>query len=448
MTEQGASLLLKRSRYTGTAALAVLSIVVGIPAAASGASTTNLWVSNSASVSGVGNSCIHPGYSNVQSALNAVSAGGTVHVCPGTYTEQLVIAKAVKLLAVDTAGSVKVVLPASPADSTTICDTAAESKPSQPDQDAVSICTPGSVTVTGLTIEARWPGSTCDDSLYGILVAGGATLKATNVTVDGAGASPINGCQGGVAIQVGMAWKTPVEVGHATLAHDDVTGYQKNGITVDGVGSSAKISTTTVTGAGATKEIAQNGIQISNGALATIASSSISGNECDDEPACGPNGFTSAQATGALFFGAAKGSSITGTSLNENDDGIYYVSESPTQPTTPELRISNDVFSGDRYESIVLDQGNASVTGNKITAPSNVGIELFQYKQQAYAPDSTATNDEIEGMGEAAIKVESDNESEDKPGKFTVRTSNISHNPAIVINNSKTFTVATNLGDF
>ena len=83
-------------------------------------------------------------------------------------------------------------------------------------------------------------------------MAGGATLRAKQVTLLGAGASPINGCQGGVGIQVGMAWTTPVEVGHATLNDDAVSEYQKNGITVDGAGSSAKIVRATVVGAGET----------------------------------------------------------------------------------------------------------------------------------------------------------------------------------------------------
>ncbi len=59
--------------------------------------------------------------------------------------------------------------------------------------------------------------------------------------------------------------------GTATLNNDVVSSYQKNGITVDGTGSSAAIGNVTVTGAGETTAIAQNGIQISDGATARIS---------------------------------------------------------------------------------------------------------------------------------------------------------------------------------
>ena len=370
-------------RSTCIGACAALSVLI-VPAAAS-ASLTSLWVSNSAPVSSPGNSCAHPGYATIQAAIAAAALNATVHICPGTYTEQLTIIQSVKIVAVDAAGSVKVVLPAAPANSKTACDEAPGTGAYQPDQDGVSICTAGTVTITGLTFEPKWVSGTCYDSLYGILVAGGATLKATNVTVDGGGASPINGCQGGVSVQVGMAWTTPVEVGHATLAHDTITEYQKNGITVDGTSSSANVTSTNVVGAGATTQTAQNGIQVSNGALGIIKSSTVSGNECDNA-ACGPEGFSQTQATGLLFYGAASGSLVTGSTLEGNDIGAYYVSSSATQPTSPEVTISKDVFNGNRYEGVALDQGDASVKGDTITGPGEIGIDLFQYEAQAYAP--------------------------------------------------------------
>ena len=68
----------------------------------------------------------------------------TVKVCAGTYTEQVQITKGVKILA--EAGAV-LKLPASPANSTTACDTAIEA-PYQPNQDEISICTSQTVTIT------------------------------------------------------------------------------------------------------------------------------------------------------------------------------------------------------------------------------------------------------------------------------------------------------------
>jgi hypothetical protein len=423
---------------------------------AAGASAANLWVSGSATISSPKTSCIHPGYNTIQSAVEAATTGSSIHVCPGTYSEQLTITEPLKLLSADAAGSAKVVLPATPVDSKTACDKASleglkqkdeqerggpvSEEEAQPDQDAVSICTTGTVGITGLAFEPKWPASTCYDNLYGILVGGGATLAATNVSVDGGGAFPINGCQGGVAIQVGMAWTTPVEVGHATLSHDAVSEYQKNGITVDGAESSAKITTTTVAGAGATPATAQNGIQVSNGAKAAITSSTVSGNECDNS-SCGADAFDTYQATGVLFYGAARGSQVTSSTLEENDIGVYFASTAPVQPHTPEVTISQDVLSGDRYEGLVLEQGDASVKGDTITGPANIGVDLIQDELEAYAPTSSASADTIEGTSGAAVEVQSDKAAKDPHGSFTISNSAFLKDAQALDDESETFTV-------
>jgi hypothetical protein len=301
---------------------AAAAAMAAVPAAASAGS---LWVAHAPTVKGSGKSCTNPGYNTIQAAIEEDTSGAKIEVCAGTYVEQLQITKALSIVA---AGSVTVQLPATPADSTTECDKASlkgleeHDYGDQPNQDLVSICGAGTISITGLTFAGNWPAGTCDDSLYGILVGGGADLKLADSTIAGAGADPINGCQGGVGIQIGMAWTNPVEVGTATLTNDTISGYQKNGITVDGAGSKATITSTTVTGAGETTVTAQNGIQVSNGAQAKISESTIEGNEYNP----------SYEATGVLFYGAAAGSSVTKSIIDDNDYGVYYVDGSPTAP--------------------------------------------------------------------------------------------------------------------
>jgi Right handed beta helix region len=407
---------------------------LAIPAVAS---ATN-YVSTAPIVPG-GKSCAQPGFNSVQAALNA-PGGAKVIVCPGTYAEQLTITKAAKLIGAGTAGSAKLTLPASPAANETTCDEAVAEAGFQPDQDEISICTPDTVTITGISVEAKWPEGTCYNSLYGIRVAGGGTLKATNVTVDGAGAFPINGCQGGVGIQAGTTRTTPAQMGHLTLKGVTVRNYQKNGITVSGSGSSASIVESTVIGAGETEQIAQNGIQISGGAVATIKTSKVSGNECN-HASCGPDGFSQTQSTGLLFFGAAPGSLVANSTLSNNDIGAYYISESETQPAAPELVLNKDVFSANRYEGVALDQGDASLRGLTISGPGEVGIEIYQYEGQTLSSQSSASSTKIEGMSEAAIRVASDKEAGDIPGKFTITKSTFPGNATVLINESNNFEV-------
>jgi hypothetical protein len=424
---------------------------------ASAAPPKTLWVSPApivvASVvtnAAADSSCATAAYHTIQSAISAAPAGATINICAGTYTEQLTITQSVSLVAV---GAVTVALPASPVNATTACDTAPGTGSYQPDQDGVVICGAATVNITGLTVDAAWPTGTCYDSLYGILVAGGATLNFTNSSVTAAGGVPLNGCQGGVGIQVGMAWTTPVEVGHATLRDDSISGYQKNGITVDGTGSSADIDDTTVTGIGATTQIAQNGIQISNGAFGAIAGSTITGNECDDPSVCGSDMLYDTQSVGVLFYGPAPGSSVTASKIDNNDEGVYNEEDSPRAPALPVVSINGDTLSN-RYEGVVLDQGWAAITGDSISG-GNVGIGVLQYSSltfppdfgQTYAANGTATLDVIRGAAVAAVQVESDDApTGDYRGALTVILSDLRGNAARVVNNSLNYTVF-QLGD-
>ena len=165
----------------------------------------------------------------------------------------------------------------------------------------------------------------CYDSLYGILVEGGASLSLADSIVEQIGAYPLNGCQGGVGVEAGFA--PTHQVGHLTVSGDTVQTYQKNGITADGRGSTASISGVTVSGAGPTAAIAQNGIQISLGATATVVGSTITGNNY--------TGNGEASSAGILVFGGGgtvcgigknsplvKKASFTRNTLINNDVGV------------------------------------------------------------------------------------------------------------------------------
>ena len=285
-------------------AVALIAGLVSLPASVAGAAApSGLWVSNVATLAPApGTACTHPGYSTIQAAIDAATSGATIHVCAGTYTEQLNISTSVSLKA---SGSVRVKLPATPVNSTTACDTAIGA-PYQPNQDAVSICG-ATVSMTGITVSAYWPANTCYDSMYGIFVGSGGNLIANKVAVEGAGVplgDPDVGCQGGVGIEVGSARVN--EAASATLTNTTVSGYQKNGITAAGDGSKSVSKSASVRGV-VRSGTAENGIQVCDGALGTIGKATVSGNECLLPGTCGPDGLNNTQATGVLFYGAAPG---------------------------------------------------------------------------------------------------------------------------------------------
>lgn len=414
--------------------------------AAGGKIHSKLWVSNSAPLAAApGTSCAHPGYSTIQSAINvAGNFGATIEVCAGTYTEQLTMTQSVALKG---SGAVTVKLPASPVNSTTSCDNAiGAASPFQQPQDAISICG-ASVSITGITVSAFWPAGMCYDSLYGVLVGAGGNLTANGLTVNGAGV-PIGdsavGCQGGVAIQVGSARPAINEAGTATLKNTVVSGYQKNGITTTGTGSVLTVDGASVTGRGPVGT-AENGIEVAYGAKGTITHANVSANICLLPGTCGPNGLTQTEATGVLFYGAATGSSLQSSAISGNDIGVYYGSTSPTEPGSPEVAITKNTFTSNPDEQIVLDQGVASVVGNKLKGSGNVGIEVLQYgvpNGQSYAPASTATKDTISGQG-VGVEVLSDNAATgDFPGTFTISASKfLTGNAVATQDNSTNYTI-------
>ena len=427
----------RRPILTLAAALAgALALMLpGVASAAKG-----LWVSAS-TPAGADTSCSSPGFATIQAALDAAPSGAQVNVCAGTYTEQIEIVKAVKLTQAQ--GGVTLQMPGSPSPSQTSCDKEPGLEPGQIDE--VSICTKGNVTVSGLKIIALAPIETCAGGLNGVFVAGGASLTASGDQIVGASTTlnDFKGCQHGIAVEVGNHHAG--EVGHARLESDAISGYEKNGPTATNPGSSLLVKSSTITGEGASPYTAQNGIEVAYGAEGTVSATTISGNECQLEGVCSSTALQE-QATGLLFYGAAAGSKVSGSTSSGNDIGAYYASTSPTQPTRPELKVSSSHLTGNRYEGAVLEEGDASLTRDTITGPGEVGIDIVQSASQPYADDSTASGCTIEEMSVAAVAITTDNSPGDPSGIFTIKNSSISKNAAEVLDPSTNFTV-TRKGD-
>jgi hypothetical protein len=407
------------------AALAVCAFAM--PAAAS--ASTTLWVSNN-EPSAPFDTCAHPGYKHIQEAL--AGPGTAIHVCAGTYAEQLTIQRSVSITGY---GGATVELPAVTATSVTPCDEASEKGSGLPDQDAVSVCGSYTVSITDIDVNAVWPGEpvepavSCAYNLNGILVAGGADLALNGSTVTGARPQVINGCQYGVGVQIGMSYTKSLGVGIAKLSGDTIDGYNKNGVTVEGSGSHATISKTTVTGAGPLVALAQNGIGVQLGAKATISHTTVSGNECESS-SCGSDALSDYAADGVYFYEAGAGSGITTSKLAGNDVGVEAFDPASAGPS-----ISHDRLASNRWASVEISAGAAKVDRD-VMRESLVGIELLQFvyvptegPSQAYVGSGTAVHDTIEKMSNWAVLGRSDKSAEDVPGEFSITKSKVAGNP-------------------
>jgi Right handed beta helix region len=409
------------SRIAVLAAVAFAAIAM-VPAVASAAT---VFVSNEP-VKGPFNSCASPGYKGIQEAVTTNPAKTTIHVCPGEYKEQVRIEKSDTISA--DAGA-KLQLPASPANSATSCDAATQ-------QDLLTICGAGKVKVAGLTFEGIWPTNSCGGDQIDVYTGGGSTLTLEGSKIVHAGPELANfGCGGGLGILVGRK-SGPGQAGSAKLSSDTIEGYEKNGITVDGPGSTAKISGVTIKGQ-AGVNVGQNGIQVSRGAKVKVKGATIEKNECG-APSCGPNtsGFKGPEeweeaedATGILFYEGAGGSSVKSSTISSNDIGVYNMLSAASARTL----VMGNTLAANRYWGVALDEGSAKVDSNTISGPGLAGIQIVQYgkneqfhepkRGQEFGASGTGKSDTVSGMSKCAVEGFSDNEAGDKAGSLTLTKS-------------------------
>lgn len=325
-------------------------------------------------------SCASPGYNSVQAAVNAANPGSTVYLCGGQFAQQVFINKDNIVLTGDPTSGLTA--PASAAGFAT-----AASYPAKFTSDglfvpqALLVTTGNNVTVQGLTISGPLPGNGgCAEDEFGVLaLAGSISLQNDKVLNIADVNTGLEGCQFGVAIQVGRMYWPPTNFGtdlvenfHATANIDKVTvsGYAKNGVTVDGTGSYVNMVNSSVTGnpsAPFGTIVAQNGIQISRGATGNVSNNVVSNNQY--------SGAGEASSAGILVFGGCgdpldKNVNISGNGLINDDVGVF-ADNYNAACTGPATTVTNVNVSLNR----ISNNGDTNISGNGPTQGYQAGIE-------------------------------------------------------------------------
>jgi parallel beta helix pectate lyase-like protein len=146
----------------------------------------------------------------------------------------------------------------------------------------------GTLDATGCNIGVYYPdgstGSVTNADIFGAnyygVVADGAAVNVTNSSIHDIGETPFNGSQHGVGVLYTTVHQDNGTTAHAatgTLSGSTITRYQKNGVVVSGNNAAVTVQNNTVTGNGPVDYIAQNGIQISFGATASVIGNTVSG---------------------------------------------------------------------------------------------------------------------------------------------------------------------------
>lgn len=319
------------------------TIVTVAPRAARAAGTTIVVGTKSASCNAQ--------FSTIQAGVDAATPGGTVRVCPGTYPEQVTIAKALTLR-----GENAVVIEPS-----SVTANATGTASGQPLAAIVLVQNTTDVDIDNVTVDGTNNGiGGCSPDLVGILYqnASGEVNHAAvrNVKLS----ASLNGCQSGDAIlvQSGGGQMSVVNVANSSV-HD----YQKNGITANESGTQVQIDHNVVTGVGPTTGAAQNGIQIGFGAAGSITRNTVANNvwsPCMSLSSCANTG------TGILVFQS------DGVTVQNNKETVSQV-------------------------GIAINANHAEVTNNQVSDSMVAdGIDLI-------GSDNDAQNNTITHSDDAAV---------------------------------------------
>lgn len=301
-------------------------------------------------------------YQHIQDAINAAVSGDVINVSAGTYKEQITINKNLTL----TGATSSTTLLQAPA--TVVADSLGLNN-------VLEVTGGAQVTITNLGINNSVTAA-CSGIDYGIFVGGGATLTINH--------SALTNCQNWGAIRAGANYL--FQIGNLVADQNTISGYQKGGIVVDGTGSTGTITGNTITGAGPTDTMAQNGIQVSRGATATVSGNTVtnnywtdaSGSIADNNPTTNPANADGA--AGILLFQAGNGVSVAQNTLTGNQYGIWSVETAGT------LTINGNTILGatDSTNAKVIgiavwnsQYGDAPVATNAITSDNTVSNVVY-----------------------------------------------------------------------
>jgi parallel beta-helix repeat protein len=312
-------------------------------------------------------------YTTIQSAVNAANSGDAIEVCPGTYTEQVTIPAGKNNLRLDALVPLqaKIQAPATFA--------------AGPAQAIVDVNGAQNTTISQFTITGPFAGS-CGNNDQGVRVDSGGSANITGNRITQISDSPLDGCQQGVAIEIGED-NPPTDdtTGSATITQNVIDNYQKNGITVDGSGSAGWIVGNVIKGVGPTAIIAQNGIQISDGANASVVGNQVSGDVYT------PQTYGS---TGMLLYQPGN-ATISLNNVTGTDTGIY------AYQVGGHTTVSDNQVSGSTYDGITLDTstGGQFVNNNSSNNTGTYGEGFGVYGTTgAYLNNNEADNNATDGF--------------------------------------------------
>ena len=296
--------------------------------------------------------CPNAQFTEIQDAVVAAPSGATIHVCPGTYKKQVIIMKPLTITA-DT-GSILQPIGA-------VMNSSNADYPNTPVTALLLVMNTRGVSINDLTVDGSSSSpSACLPEYVGVMYKN-ASGQLTNMAVRniklGTG---LEGCQSGEAIFVQNDFGN-LEV---DISDSSVHDYQKTGILIDRAGSNSTVKHNYVTGLGSTPKIAQNGIQISRGASATVTNNFVNNHLY---ALCTSDSCGDASSTNILIMNASNSVTVRNNTAVTAQIGIAVMSNSVQVQ-------NNDVYDNKVFDGIDLLGNNNHAGSNNIFHSDTSGV--------------------------------------------------------------------------
>lgn len=286
--------------------------------------------------------CPNAQFTSIQAAVTAAPPGSMIKVCAGTYMEQVTIPAGKDDLTLYSVPDLAAVIKAPPVMTSP--------------KAIVRVEGAQNVTLRHFTITGPG-GGPCDSIEYGVRVDSGGSATITDNHITQIRDTPFSGCQNGVGVLIGRNFESTS--GSGSVVHNTIDNYQKGGIVVDGQLSGpsthADVGWNDISGIGPTAVIAQNGIQVSRGAVATVHHNVVHDNIY--------SGTDAADEAILLYQVSSSGIQVDHNKVYDNNDGIGLYTASNTEIGW------NDSYDNAPYDGLFADTDTAGnlIQHNRLT---------------------------------------------------------------------------------
>jgi Right handed beta helix region len=304
--------------------------------------------------------CPNAGFTTIQTAVNAAAPGDTIQVCPGTYNEQVEIAKRLTLVGVERNGKkASVVQPSNIVVNTDFAGI--------PTASIILVRNTSDVTIRNITVDGINNGLVCDatfPTMDGIFFRN-ASGEIESVAIKNM-LSP-QGCAFADAIDV---FSTGEQAQRLTIRDSSLHDNDIGGIICIGPGINLHVLRNVITG-NDRSDIGQAGIQFIGGASGLAEGNTVMNmidGSCPNPSDCL---FTSS-GIGAFSTEDVK---IVGNIVGNTNVGIF-AGAGGGIPSNGIRVLQNQVFDTDLFDGIFVNGENSLVKDNVITNCERAGVTL------------------------------------------------------------------------